>query len=253
MPRVECAIVGYDPRARNMRPRRITHKGRTQTLTAWARELGISDSTIAYRLNIGHSVGHAPRQTRDTRGRPKAGAGVLLSGRVPPALAAVVDKWAKAHGVSRSQAIRRLVEQALGIRKRSDVPPGLSSSVRFGTMTDTQLCIRIDLTNGRRIGPGKIALLEAIRTKGSISAAARHLGMSYRRAWMLVEQINEALRVPAVSTTQGGQHGGGAVLTLTGERIIELYHTIEELTCSSAQQEFRALAKLVRHNERTRA
>jgi molybdate transport system regulatory protein len=249
MPRVECAILGYDLRAKSMRPRRITHKGRTQTLTAWARELGISDSTIAYRLNIGRSVRHALRQTRDTGGRPKTGAGVLLSGRVPPALVAAVNQWAKAHGLSRSQAVRQLVEQALGIRKRSDGPSGASSRVRLGTMADTKLCIRIDLANGKRIGPGKIALLEAIRAKGSISAGARHLGMSYRRAWMLVEQINNALREPAVSTAQGGQNRGGAALTPTGERVIELYHTIEELTHASARQEFRAIAKLARQSE----
>jgi molybdate transport system regulatory protein len=113
-------------------------------------------------------------------------------------------------------------------------------------MTDTRLSIRLDLSNGGRIGPGKIALLEAIRAEGSISAAARHLGMAYRTAWLLVEQINEALREPAVITATGGQHGGGTVLTPTGEQVIELYHTIEELTRTSGRQEFRALAKLVR-------
>jgi molybdate transport system regulatory protein len=56
-------------------------------------------------------------------------------------------------------------------------------------MTDTRLCIRLDLANRDRIGPGKIAVLEAIRDTGSISEAARQLGMSYRRAWMLVDQI----------------------------------------------------------------
>jgi molybdate transport system regulatory protein len=72
------------------------------------------------------------------------------------------------------------------------------------------------------------------------------LGMAYRTAWLLVEQINEALREPAVITATGGQHGGGTVLTSTGERVIELYHTIEELTRTSGRQEFRALAKVVR-------
>jgi molybdate transport system regulatory protein len=119
-------------------------------------------------------------------------------------------------------------------------------------MTNPHLSIRLDLANGDRIGPGKIALLEAIRAKGSISEAARHLGMSYRRAWMLVDQINETLREPAVSTRQGGQRGGWTVLTPTGERVIELYHAIEELTCTSARQEFRAIAKLVRQSERAR-
>jgi molybdate transport system regulatory protein len=68
-------------------------------------------------------------------------------------------------------------------------------------MPDTRLSIRLDLTSGDRIGPGKIALLEAIQATGSISAAARKIGMSYRRAWLLVEQINESLAEP-------GGHGG---------------------------------------------
>ena len=65
-------------------------------------------------------------------------------------------------------------------------------------MAGTHLSIRIDLPSGNRIGPGKIALLEAIRSTGSISAAARSIGMSYRRAWLLVEEINQTLREPAV-------------------------------------------------------
>src|ERR1700723_2151301 len=84
-------------------------------------------------------------------------------------------------------------------------------------MVGARLSIRIDLENGNRIGPGKIALLEAIRTTGSISAAARALGMSYRRAWLLVEEVNHALREPAVAAETGGRRGGGAVVTPAGE------------------------------------
>jgi molybdate transport system regulatory protein len=113
-------------------------------------------------------------------------------------------------------------------------------------MTGIQVFIRLDLPNGARIELRKIALLEALRAEGSIRAAARHLGMAYRTAWLLVEQINEALREPAVTTATGGQHGGGTALTPTGERVIELYHTIEELTRTSARQEFQAIAGLVR-------
>ena len=76
-------------------------------------------------------------------------------------------------------------------------------------MAATHLSIRIDLAAGARIGPGKIALLEAIRATGSISAAARSLGMSYRRAWLLVEDVNRALLAPAVTTETGGRSGGG--------------------------------------------
>jgi molybdate transport system regulatory protein len=103
------------------------------------------------------------------------------------------------------------------------------------------------------LAPGKIAVLDAIRDTGSISEAARHLGMSYRRAWMLVDQINEMPRDPAVSTRQGGQHGGWTVLTPAGEQVIELYHTIEEHTRMSARQEFPAIDKLVRQSKRAAA
>src|SRR5689334_1237527 len=113
-------------------------------------------------------------------------------------------------------------------------------------MAGTRLSIRIDLENGDRIGPGKVALLEAIRSAGSISAAARSLGMSYRRAWLLVEEINTSLLEPAVTAETGGRHGGGAVLTPVGERIIDLYRSIETHARSAAGAEFRAIGKLVR-------
>jgi len=119
-------------------------------------------------------------------------------------------------------------------------------------MTDTQLSIRLDLTSGDRIGPGKIALLEAIRAKGSISAAARQLGMSYRRAWLLVEELNDTLCEPAVTAATGGQRGGGAMLTPVGERVIEHYRAIEDLARSSAIVEFRAIGKLVRRDRKAR-
>jgi molybdate transport system regulatory protein len=120
------------------------------------------------------------------------------------------------------------------------------------TMANPRLSIRIDLASGDRIGPGKIALLEAIRTTGSISAAARALGMSYRRAWLLVEEINGSLRDPAVAAETGGRHGGGAALTAAGERIIDLYRAIESQARSAAAGEFRAIGKMVR-SERARA
>jgi molybdate transport system regulatory protein len=113
-------------------------------------------------------------------------------------------------------------------------------------MADARLSIRIDLPSGDRIGPGKIALLEAIRSHGSISAGARALGMSYRRAWLLVEEINAAMREPAVAAETGGKHGGGAMLTPSGRRIIDLYRAIETNARSAAGGEFRAMGKLVR-------
>jgi molybdate transport system regulatory protein len=119
-------------------------------------------------------------------------------------------------------------------------------------MTGTRLSIRIDLENGNRIGPGKIALLEAIRSTGSISAAARALDMSYRRAWLLVEEVNNALREPAVAAETGGKRGGGAMVTPAGERLVGLYRTIESQARAASGGEFRAIGKLVR-TDRERA
>jgi molybdate transport system regulatory protein len=120
-------------------------------------------------------------------------------------------------------------------------------------MPKTQLCIRLDLANGKRIGPGKIALLEAIQTKGSITAAAQHLGMCYRRAWLLVQAINDALQQPAVTTSIGGRRGSsGATVTSVGE-VIKLYHSIEGRTHTSARQEFSAIAGLSRRKKRARS
>jgi molybdate transport system regulatory protein len=108
------------------------------------------------------------------------------------------------------------------------------------------LSIRVDLASGFRIGPGKVALLEAIHATGSISAAARSLGMSYRRAWLLIEDLNNGLLEPVVTTESGGRHGGGASLTLVGERVIALYREIESQASSSVSKQFHALGILAR-------
>jgi molybdate transport system regulatory protein len=113
-------------------------------------------------------------------------------------------------------------------------------------MAAAGLSIRIDLASGLRIGPGKVALLEAIQATGSISAAARSLGMSYRRAWLLVEDLNNGLLEPVVTTESGGRHGGGASLTAVGERVIALYREIESQASSSASSQFHALGILAR-------
>ena len=76
-----------------------------------------------------------------------------------------------------------------------------------------KLSIRIDLDPGGRLGPGKVALLEQIEAQGSISAAGRAMGMSYKRAWDLVAALNAAFRTPLVQAQMGGRHGGGAALT----------------------------------------
>ena len=115
-------------------------------------------------------------------------------------------------------------------------------------MASTHLSIRIDLPSGSRIGPGKIALLEAIHSTGSISGAARAIGMSYRRAWLLVEEINQTLREPAVTAETGGARGGGAVVTPVGEKVVGLYRAIELQARTAAGNEFRAIGRLIRHD-----
>lgn len=75
-------------------------------------------------------------------------------------------------------------------------------------------------------GPGKAELLERIAAAGSISAAGREMGMSYKRAWMLVEEMNAAFRDPLVSSARGGSGGGGAQLTDTGHEVLRLYRAI---------------------------
>ena len=86
-------------------------------------------------------------------------------------------------------------------------------------MSGTRLTLRVDFGPGRSIGPGKIRLLEAIDRTGSISQAGRSLGMSYRRAWLLIDDMNQCFRDAVVSARPGGSQGGGAVLTEFGAEL----------------------------------
>jgi len=95
------------------------------------------------------------------------------------------------------------------------------------------------------VGPGKIALLEAIAQAGSITAAAQQLGMSYRRAWLLVDELNRALRKPAVESAAGGARGGGTVVTPTGLELIERYRAIEATAAAAAAADIAALRRLL--------
>jgi molybdate transport system regulatory protein len=90
-----------------------------------------------------------------------------------------------------------------------------------------RLSVRIDLAEGRKVGPGKVRLLEQIALSGSISGAGRELGMSYKRAWDLVDELNHLFREPVVTTRTGGRDRGGASLTAFGRVLIEQYRTLE--------------------------
>jgi molybdate transport system regulatory protein len=86
---------------------------------------------------------------------------------------------------------------------------------------------RIDFAENSNLGPGKIALLERIKTHGSVSEAARRMGMSYRRAWLLLDSLNRSFEVPATVNSVGGRGGGGAEVTPFGILLIERYREVE--------------------------
>lgn len=96
-----------------------------------------------------------------------------------------------------------------------------------------RVTIRLDLASGR-VGPGKIALLDAIDREGSISGAARVLGMSYPRAWGLVEALDGIIGEPVVTRAPGGKKGGGAALTDAGRALIARYRAVEEAAQDAA-------------------
>ncbi len=106
--------------------------------------------------------------------------------------------------------------------------------------------MRIQQDETIALGPGKVALLEAVREYGSISAAARSLNMSYRRAWLLMDELNRSLKSPATVAEHGGQSGGGSVLTPVGEEVIRLYRGIETQAYEACSTEIAALMKLVK-------
>lgn len=94
-----------------------------------------------------------------------------------------------------------------------------------GKIGGAQMQCRVRVTRGDdiAIGPGKMDVLAAIREAGSISGAARNMGMSYRRAWLLVETMNSCFERPLVETATGGKSGGGARLTPEGEQVLARY------------------------------
>ena len=93
----------------------------------------------------------------------------------------------------------------------------------------------------QRLGPGKIALLEQIIATGSISAAGRSMGMSYRRAWLLIDAVNKMFAEPVVVAAAGGAHGGGAIVTETGRRLVAAYRAVEKRALKDARTAFAGL------------
>jgi molybdate transport system regulatory protein len=103
------------------------------------------------------------------------------------------------------------------------------------------LSIRIDLAPDVRIGPGKVRLLELVAEHGSISAAGRAAGMSYRRAWLLLDELNRSFPEPVIDAAKGGRSGGGAALTAFGTRLVASYRAIEREAARVAAPHLAAL------------
>jgi molybdate transport system regulatory protein len=113
-------------------------------------------------------------------------------------------------------------------------------------MTETRLTVRVDFGADRAIGPGKIRLLEAIRDTGSISQAGRQLGMSYRRAWLLVDDMNRCFRDAVVTAQPGGKEGGGAALTEFGQGLVKSYRAIVAEATAATETRVSALEASLR-------
>lgn len=105
----------------------------------------------------------------------------------------------------------------------------------------SKLKIQIDFPGGARLGPGKVALLELIDEEGSLSRAAEKMGISYRRAWLFMQQINQVFDEVAVATPEHGHGGGPARLTDFGRELIRHYRTIEQEAARSGAQILRWL------------
>jgi molybdate transport system regulatory protein len=112
------------------------------------------------------------------------------------------------------------------------------------------LTLRILAKDFPAIGPGKAALVSHIDETGSISAAARAMGMSYRRAWQLVDALNESFSQPVVLTEIGGRRGGGARVTDFGRRLVSEYHHMESKASAAIQSDLRRFARRLRRAAR---
>jgi len=120
-------------------------------------------------------------------------------------------------------------------------------------MGDIRLTVRVDFGSERALGPGKIRLLEAVGRSGSISQAGRSLDMSYRRAWLLIDDMNQCFREPVVTTQSGGAQGGGAALTPFGQELIETYRAIEAQAIAATKSQLRELEHALRQHPRKSA
>jgi molybdate transport system regulatory protein len=105
---------------------------------------------------------------------------------------------------------------------------------------------RLQLGETAAIGPGKIELLRSIGERLSISAAAKAMGLTYKRAWLLVDSLNQGLGQPVVEAVKGGKGGGGARLTEYGSQLVRCYDALEVRIKKAAAKELAAIQNLMR-------
>jgi molybdate transport system regulatory protein len=114
-----------------------------------------------------------------------------------------------------------------------------------------RLTLRLDFDGERAVGPGKVRLLEEVERTGSIAAGGRAMGMSYRRAWLLVEEMNNCFKRPVVTTQLGGSGGGGAQLTLFGRQVVAHYRAMERDAAAAAARHIEALQRALARKRRS--
>jgi len=109
-----------------------------------------------------------------------------------------------------------------------------------------RLTIRIEFENGLALGPGKVRLLEHIAREGSIRGAAVAMDMSYRRAWLLIHEVEAMMGASVIAAETGGTRGGGTTLTDVGRTVVERYRSLEARAAQALSAELRALSRMAR-------
>ncbi len=130
-------------------------------------------------------------------------------------------------------------------KPQSSARGGASSAGHAPGEASVRFRLRVTEGDAIAIGPGKIALLEAVGRTGSITAAAKSLDMSYRRAWLLLDELNRSLRVAAVDSTKGGAAHGGSELTDAGRELIALYRRIEQTAMHACHDDIRRMLRML--------
>ena len=114
---------------------------------------------------------------------------------------------------------------------------------------DKQLRLRILFGQEIAMGPGKLNLLRAISTNGSISGAARQMNMSYRRAWLLVDTMNRCFHSPVVAAAPGGKGGGGATITEFGQKVIDSYEAMEQKAVAATLRDIEKFSRFMSNKQ----